>query len=137
LERVTRARHDESTSNLVRHVDSCDHKGGSATRTMSAFAHGSTYNPGTFRFKLAIWIAKRHRPFAIVEDPEFVELLTSLNNTVFVPSCSTVSRDVQEIFQVSQGKVAAILQVRFHDHKCRSVVREFLTGISRETTPMH
>ena len=118
---MTRARHDESTSNLVRHVDRCDPNGSSATRAMSAFAHGSTYSPGSFRLKLAIWIAKRHRPFAIVGDPEFLELLASLNHNVSVPSCTTVSRDIQEIFQVSREQVATILKVRFHDYLCHNV----------------
>jgi hypothetical protein len=114
-EKVTRARHDESTSNLNRHADNCNPKGNSSTRALAAFAHGSLYNPGLFRLKLAIWISRRHRPFVIVDDPEFQELLTILNCKVSVPSSVTVSRDVQEIFSISQKVVGTLLKVCFHD----------------------
>lgn len=62
--------------------------------------------------KLALWVARRHRPFTIVEDKELVDIFTDLNNKVEVPSRFTVSRDVKEIFCMSQIKVAAILKVR-------------------------
>jgi hypothetical protein len=61
--------------------------------------------------KLALWVARRHRPFAIVEDPKLVDIFMDLNNKVEVPSCITVSRDVKEIFYICRGKVAKILQV--------------------------
>src|SRR5271154_728823 len=98
-EKVTRIRHNESTSNLIRHADTCDPKGSASSRAMSNFIHGTTYNPGRFRLGLTIWIACRHRPFTIVNDPEFIELLTSLNDKVAIPSARTVSRDVQEAFE--------------------------------------
>jgi hypothetical protein len=109
--KVSRARHDESTSNLVHHMDNCDPKSGPATPAIAAFAHGSMYTPGTFQLKLALWIARRHRLFAIVEDPEFLELLMILNNRVSVPSCLTISHDIQEIFLISRGKVSVMLKV--------------------------
>ena len=110
LEKVTRTRHNESTSNLVQHTDNCDPKGSAAARNIATFAHA--YNPGRFRLTAALWIAHQHRPFAIIEDPELIELFTSLNNKVVIPSCFTVSRDIQEIFATSQVGVAALLQVR-------------------------
>jgi hypothetical protein len=72
---------------------------------------------------LSLWIARRHRPFAIVDDPEFVELLTILNNRVSVPSSSTVSRDIQEVFDVSREKVSAILKV------CCGIVDDTLLNV--------
>jgi hypothetical protein len=62
--------------------------------------------------KIALWIARRHRPFSIVEDPELIEIFTDLNNKVITPSRHTVSRDVKEIFLVSRGKVSELLKVR-------------------------
>jgi hypothetical protein len=109
--KVSRARHDESTSNLVRHADGCDPSDSAASRIMASFSHGSTYSAPKFRMKLALWTVRRHRPFAIVADPEFLEILTDLNNKVTVPSPNTLSRDVREIFSMSRLKVASILQV--------------------------
>jgi hypothetical protein len=110
-EKVTRVRHDESTSNLVRHADNCDPNGSLASQAMSTFVKGSTYNPGKLRLLIATWVARRHQPFKIVEDPEFVEILQLFNSRVAIPSRFTVSRDIQEIFQVSQQIVATTLQV--------------------------
>ena len=109
--KVTRIRHDNSTSNLVRHARSCTGVSTRGSSSIAAFAQGSTYTPHKFRMKLAIWVARRHRPFTIVEDEELVDIFTDLNNKVEVPSRFTVSRDVKEIFNMSCVKVAEILKV--------------------------
>ena len=108
---VTRVRHDESTSNLVRHSDRCTPSSTTAASSITSFAHGSTYSYPKFHVKLALWVARRHRPFSIVEDDELIDIFMDLNNKVEVPSRVTVSRDVKEIFQISRTKVAEILQV--------------------------
>ena len=61
--------------------------------------------------KLALWVARHHRPFVIVKDDELVEIFMDLNNKVEVPSQFTVSRDVKEIFLMSRVKVSEILKV--------------------------
>jgi hypothetical protein len=109
--RVSRVRHDESTSNLIRHADGCNPPNTSATRAIAAFAHGSMYSPEKHRMKLALWVVRRHRPFAIVEDPELLDIFSDLNNCAVTPSQSTVSRDVREIFKMSRTNVSRILQV--------------------------
>jgi hypothetical protein len=109
---ISRARHDDSTSNLVRHVRLCDCKPPAGSGTLTSFAHGSTYTPHKHRMKIALWVARRHRPFSIVEDPELIEIFTDLNNKVITPSRYTVSRDVKEIFLISRGKVSELLKVR-------------------------
>ena len=107
---VSRARHDESTSNLKHHVDQCAPPASGESRAITAYAHGSAYNTATHRMKLALWVARRHRPFAIVEDPELLDIFHDLNDKCATPSASTVSRDVKEIFQVTRLKVAQLLQ---------------------------
>jgi hypothetical protein len=83
---VTRVQHDESTSNLVRHADKCTPGATTATASITTFAHGSTYSYPKFRMKLALWVARHHRSFAIVEDEELIEIFMDLNNKVEVPS---------------------------------------------------
>jgi Na+-transporting NADH:ubiquinone oxidoreductase subunit NqrA len=61
--------------------------------------------------KIALWVARRHRPFSIVEDPELLDIFTDLNNKVVTPSRYTVSRDVKEIFQLSRKQVSELLKV--------------------------
>jgi hypothetical protein len=110
--KVTHVCHDDSTSNLVCHAKACD-GGAIATslNSIAAFAQGSTYTPQKFRMKLALWVARRHRPFSIVEDDELVDIFMDLNNKVEVPSRFTMLWDVKEIFDLSRVKVAAILKV--------------------------
>jgi hypothetical protein len=61
--------------------------------------------------KVALWVIRRHRPFAIVGDPELLDIFSDLNKSVITPSPSTVSRDVKEIFNMSCANVSRILQV--------------------------
>ena len=76
---------------------------------LAAYAH--SYNPGKLHVNIAIWAACCHWPFNIVEDPEFIEILTSLNSKVSIPSWFTVSRDIQTIFETTKANVIAMLQV--------------------------
>jgi hypothetical protein len=58
---------------------------------MTSFVHCSTFSAPKLQMKLALWAVQHHRPFAIVADPEFIEILTDLNNKVIVPSPNTIS----------------------------------------------
>ena len=109
---VTRSRTDESTSNLNRHVKSCDEKATPSGQTITDFAHSSTYSKAEFRYLISLWVTQCHRPFAIVEDPPLLRIFRMLYAKVDVPSATTVSRDVKEIYQVSKVNVGKILQVR-------------------------
>ena len=109
---VPRARHDESTSNLVRHVNQCAPSNKAASQAITAYAQGSTYNPSTHRMKIALWVARHNRLFAIIEDKGLLEIFGDLNSKCVTPLANTVSCDVKEIFQMTRVKVAAMLQVR-------------------------
>jgi len=64
--------------------------------------------------KIALWVARCHRPFSIVEDEELLDIFHDLNAQCITPSRVTVSRDVMEIFKMTRVKVAKILQVCSH-----------------------
>lgn len=106
-------RTDESTSNLLRHVEKCEPQNSAQTRAITTYAHGSTYHPAKHRLSLALWVSRRARPYAIVEDAELREIFYNLNSNVKTPSASTVSRDVREIFKMSRVKVGDLLKVNF------------------------
>ena len=72
---------------------------------ITSYAQGVTYSAPRVRFLLAMWCASRHRPFALVDDPEFRELLSMLYPRVEIPSRHTVSRDVQTIMEDSRARV--------------------------------
>ncbi|KAJ7703381.1 hypothetical protein B0H14DRAFT_3526965 [Mycena olivaceomarginata] len=80
--------------------------------SIKAYASGTKYSRETHRMNIALWVSRRHRPFAIAEDPELLAIFSDLNKNVETPSASTVSRDVKEFFQLSQ-RVLPIVLARF------------------------
>lgn len=108
---ILRNREDDSTGNLGRHAERCSGKRTKESRVMEEFAHGSTYSAARLRYLLNLWVVRRHRPFSIVEDRELIAILQMFCDHVTVPSARTISRDVQEIFQMTKVNVAQFLQV--------------------------
>ena len=83
---------------------------------MASILSGSTYLAPKLQMKLALWAVWCHCLFAIVADPEFIKILTDLNNKVIMPSPNTISQDIKDIFTMSHLKVALILQVGFFSY---------------------
>ncbi|KAF8587498.1 hypothetical protein K439DRAFT_1337987, partial [Ramaria rubella] len=99
---VAHARQDDSTSNLLAHKIRWAPELAAGNASIKNFAHGSSYCPAQLQYLLVLWVAHRHCPYTIVEDAELLEILWMLFDPVAVPSAHTVSRDVQEIFVISQ-----------------------------------
>ncbi|KAI1782397.1 hypothetical protein LXA43DRAFT_845936, partial [Ganoderma leucocontextum] len=93
---LDRTAHEDSTSNLLRHVRLCEPPETPESESLTSFAAGSTYSKAKFRFLLAIWCARHHRPFSVVEDPEFRKLVRMLYARAEIPSRISVSRDIQQ-----------------------------------------
>ncbi len=110
--KITRARHDVSTSNLKNHAESCAPSKDPKQGTLDKDVAGANYSRAKFRFILLRWIVCRHRPFAIVEDPELIEAFQMLYAQAEIPSARTISRDVQEVFELTKREVSLMLQVR-------------------------
>ncbi|KAI1784378.1 hypothetical protein LXA43DRAFT_875347, partial [Ganoderma leucocontextum] len=108
---VDRAPTDEFTGNPNRHFKACILQATATSEMITAYAQGATYSYARVRYLLAMWIARRHCPFTIVEDPEFKELLRMLYVRVEIPSRVTVSCDLKDIFQDSRAWVKGKLQV--------------------------
>lgn len=64
------------------------------------------------RYLAALWCARRHRPYAIVEDPELVAIFQMLYSKVELPSRFSISRDVLEMFAIARRHLRSILIVR-------------------------
>ena len=108
---VDRTDYEDSTGNLRRHVLACDPDETPENEMITSYAQGVTYSAPRVRFLLAMWCARRHRPFAIVDDPEFRELLSMLYARVQIPSRHTVSRDVQTIMDETRARVLDYFKV--------------------------
>ncbi|KAF5317564.1 hypothetical protein D9619_013219 [Psilocybe cf. subviscida] len=108
--KITRVRHDDGTSNLKRHADSCTPADTAEARAMVKYAHGSSYTEASHRVKIAIWISRRRRAFVIAEDSELLEIFTDLNADCVTPKRNTISRDIREIHKLTKESVIKILK---------------------------
>ncbi|KAF6756548.1 hypothetical protein DFP72DRAFT_772797, partial [Ephemerocybe angulata] len=116
---VTRARHDESTSNLNRHIQKCTPSADpEQIRKMQNYVRGVLYDPTAHRVKCVIWIAKKRRPYIIIEDDELCEIFHGLNPDCVDIGRMTVSRDMIEIHALSKVHIAQMLQVSAA-HRCK------------------
>lgn len=104
--------YQESTGNLSRHVKACDPEDTPEAEIITAYASGVTYSASRLRFLVAMWVARRHHPFTIVDDPEFQEILRMLYPKIKLPSRVTVSRDVRDIFERTRERLKDKLKVR-------------------------
>ena len=64
------------------------------------------------RAELVRWVAESNRPFHIVEDRGFQCLMKTGRPAYYLPSPSTISRDVRQVFARTRTRIAKILQVR-------------------------
>ncbi|KAF5323705.1 hypothetical protein D9619_012911 [Psilocybe cf. subviscida] len=108
---LSRVRHDDSTSNLNRHIERCAHVDTPESQAMEKFASGSTYTEVMHRIQIALWIARRRRPYIIAEDQELLDIFRSLNASCITPSRTTISKDVQEIHDITKSVVMEILAI--------------------------
>ncbi|KAL1659079.1 hypothetical protein GGG16DRAFT_35762, partial [Schizophyllum commune] len=64
----------------------------------------------TNRAEIVKWMAQSFRPFALVEDDGFKTLMKTGRPEYYIPSRSTVSRDVKRVFARTRTRVARLLQ---------------------------
>ena len=102
---VDRADYEDSTGNLGRHRNTCEPPDSAEVQLIETFASGVTYTPARLRYLIALWCARRHRPFAIVDDPELQQIMVMLYSKVKIPSRHTVSHNIQSILEFSKARV--------------------------------
>ncbi|KAJ3490696.1 hypothetical protein NLJ89_g11414 [Agrocybe chaxingu] len=107
---ISRARHDEATSNLNRHAQRCAPANNAQTKAMAAFAQGSSYTPEKHRLKLALWVTRKNRPFSIVEDEDLLDIFHDLNAACVTPGRRTITRDIKEIHVIGRGQLGELLR---------------------------
>jgi hypothetical protein len=63
------------------------------------------------RAEVVRWVSESVRPFSIVEDRGFLMLMKTGRPEFYIPSASTVSRDVKLVFGRTRERIAKMLQV--------------------------
>ena len=67
------------------------------------------------RAEIVRWVSESKRPFSIVEDRGFQALMKTGRPGYYIPSATTVSRDVKKVFVNVRKRMAKMLQVRVSD----------------------
>ncbi|KAH9852421.1 hypothetical protein C2E23DRAFT_730680 [Lenzites betulinus] len=119
---VDRADYEDSTGNLKRHMSGCDPDDIPEVELITAYAQGASYSAARMRFYIAMWCARHHRPFVVVEDPEFRQLLKMLYAKAEIPKRMTVARDVRLIHTDCKERVTVYLKVNIQSRTDQSVV---------------
>ncbi|KAJ3833015.1 hypothetical protein F5878DRAFT_547296, partial [Lentinula raphanica] len=104
--------HDDSTSNLKRHVDTCaavDEAEAAGQLTIPIYAGGSSYSEPQLRLFLVQWCAVNARPMLIVEDEAFLKMMKMMHAHAAVPSAVTLARDIQRVYDILKKEVKKIL----------------------------
>jgi hypothetical protein len=63
------------------------------------------------RAAIVKWVSESMRPFSIVEDDGFKDLMKTGRPDHYLPSRRTVVRDVKEVFKKTGKRIAKMLQV--------------------------
>jgi hypothetical protein len=67
----------------------------------------------SYRVEMVRWVSESLRPFSIVEDRGFQCLMKTGRPDYYLPSISTVARDVRLVFSRTRERIAKLLQVCF------------------------
>ncbi|KAJ7732624.1 hypothetical protein B0H14DRAFT_2409231 [Mycena olivaceomarginata] len=78
---------------------------------MQSFALGLTYKCEKLRALTTLWVTRQHRPFKIVQDPKFREIIHLLNPLAHTHSGMTQAHDVKRLYKLSCEKTRIFLAV--------------------------
>lgn len=68
-----------------------------------------------------LWVAESARPFHLVSDRGYLELMKTGRPSVYVPSATTLSRDVRLNFERAQKRIKGALKVsRVHNPESKN-----------------
>ena len=109
---LARKREEDSTTNRLRHVKSCEGQVVDASKSIANYAHGSMNSKAELHYLVSLWVFKCHWPFAIINNEPLQWILRMLYAKVETLSATMISRDVKEICSIVKVKVGKVLQVR-------------------------
>ena len=82
------------------------------------------------RVEIVKWVAESQRPFSIVEDGGFKNLMKTGRPDYYIPSRYTVARDVKQVFKKTRKRIAKMLQVS-EQKKAEGILNLKISGIRR------
>lgn len=96
-----RKRQDTSsrTNNLLRKANACDLRRQSVQDVSTVSTTDRKFSPARLWALLALWSARNHRPFELVQDKLFAMIVDELRPRTLPPNRTTLSRDVRGLYQ--------------------------------------
>jgi hypothetical protein len=64
-----------------------------------SYQSASKFNNQTLQKLITAWIVRRQRPFLIVEDPEFIEILRYVNPKVSLVKADAVKNSIMDLYE--------------------------------------
>jgi hypothetical protein len=108
---VSKQINDGSTANLVKHMRVCSPDVSTEDNAIESYAHGRSYTPEALRLLLVKWVTSCSRPYSIVQDEPFIQIIKMLYNKARLVAPQTVSSDVQKVFLLARESVIKNLKV--------------------------
>jgi hypothetical protein len=95
----------------MRHIRICAPGISTDANTIESYAHGRSYTPEVLRLLLVKWVTSCSRPYSIVQDEPFIQIIKMLYDKAILVTAKTVSSDVQRVFHLARDSVIKNLQV--------------------------
>jgi hypothetical protein len=108
---VSKQTNDASTANLMKHVRVCSPEVSTEDNGIESYAHGRSYTPEVLRLLLVKWVTLCSRPYSIVQDEPFIQIIKMLYNKATIVTPKMVSSDVQKVFHLARESVIKNLKV--------------------------
>ncbi|KAJ3715828.1 hypothetical protein C8R42DRAFT_589704 [Lentinula raphanica] len=110
---VMHACHNDSTSNLKRHINTCaaiEETEAAGQLTIPMFAGGSAYSEPRLCLLLVQWCTvKSDLNMLIMEDEAFLKIMKMMHAHVAIPSAVTLACDIQRVYNISKKQVQKVL----------------------------
>src|SRR5258708_30806906 len=86
-------------------------------------------NVSCTRAEIVRWVSESLRPFEIVQDRGFQSLMKTGRPEYYIPSKSTVSRDVRLVFARTRQRIAKMMKVSLINVQTRPIITKHVLGI--------
>ncbi|KAF8595108.1 hypothetical protein BDV93DRAFT_457541, partial [Ceratobasidium sp. AG-I] len=103
------------TNNLLRKILQCSATEASHEPVKDSSVAARPFSVARFRALLALWCARNHRPFELVENTLFGAIVDELRPGTLLPDPTTIGRDVRNIYCKNEDWIRSYFKVYTHE----------------------
>ncbi|KEP49957.1 hAT family dimerization protein [Rhizoctonia solani 123E] len=94
------------TTNLQRAIKKCDKKRGVPDSLLNTSNDATPFSQLAFRTLLVLWCSVNHRPFHMLSDPLFLDIVHLLRSEATVPCAQTISADLAYLYNLASLRIS-------------------------------